>query len=48
MLIFCVLRVEAQKYKTIDNSIIWAHSSVGQSARLIIVRSMVQIHLGPP
>src|SRR5690606_4471097 len=26
----------------------WAYSSVGQSARLISVRSVVQIHLGPP
>ena len=26
----------------------WAYSSVGKSARLISVRSVVQIHLGPP
>ena len=26
----------------------WAYSSVGQSARLISVRSVVQIYLGPP
>jgi hypothetical protein len=26
----------------------WAYSSVGESARLISVRSVVQIHLGPP
>ena len=28
--------------------LIWAYSSVGQSARLISVRSVVQIYLGPP
>gem|GEM_PF-5859043 len=28
--------------------LIWVYSSVGQSARLIIVRSVVQIHLYPP
>ena len=26
----------------------WAYSSAGQSARLISVRSMVRVHLGPP
>jgi hypothetical protein len=26
----------------------WAYSSVGKSARLISVRSVVRIHLGPP
>ena len=27
---------------------IWAHSSAGQSTRLISVRSMVRVHLSPP
>ena len=27
---------------------VWAYSSVGQSARLISVRSVVQLYLGPP
>ena len=26
----------------------WAYSSVGSSTRLISVRSVVQVHLGPP
>ncbi len=30
------------------STIKWAHSSVGQSTRLISVRSMVRVHLSPP
>ena len=29
-------------------SLIWANSSAGQSTRLIIVRSVVRVHFGPP
>ena len=33
---------------TSGNKLIWAHSSVGQSARMACVRSWVRLPLGPP
>ena len=49
-LVLSVLKkyIQGVEFGTSNYIKIWAHSSDGQSARLISVRSMVRFHLSPP
>jgi hypothetical protein len=44
------LQAGGQRFKSahLHHNVSWAYSSVGESARLISVRSVVRLHLSPP